>query len=130
MSPAVLERYLAVEQFRALAACLGLRRDRRKGFGGDSRHLRGQRQRRSGHREAVAVLVERHLGTRVELPVRMARARQRKGQRHGETGDGRSVVEGKSVSVRVDLGGRRIIKNKNANRMTKQEKTRTETKKS
>src|SRR3546814_13279298 len=45
-----------------------------------------QRQRRSGHREAVAVLVERHLGTRVELPVRMARARQRKGQRHGETG--------------------------------------------
>src|SRR3546814_6669648 len=86
MSPAVLERYLAVEQFRALAACLGLRRDRRKGFGGDSRHLRGQRQRRSGHREAVAVLVERHLGTRVELPVRMARARQRKGQRHGETG--------------------------------------------
>src|SRR3546814_14571429 len=61
---AVLERDLAVEQFRDRAACLGLRRDRRKGFGGDSRHLRGQRQRRSGHREAVAVLVERHLGTR------------------------------------------------------------------
>src|SRR3546814_4642674 len=58
---------LAVEQFRDRAACLGLRRDRRKGFGGDSRHLRGRRQRRSGHREAVAVLVERHLGTRVEL---------------------------------------------------------------
>src|SRR3546814_11059173 len=27
-------------------------------------------------------------------------------------GDRKSVVEGKSVSVRVDLGGRRIIKNK------------------
>src|SRR3546814_18614916 len=28
------------------------------------------------------------------------------------TGDRKSVVEGKSVSVRVDLGGRRIIKKK------------------
>src|SRR3546814_14747316 len=28
------------------------------------------------------------------------------------TGDGKIVVEGTSVSVRVDLGGRRIIKNK------------------
>src|SRR3546814_16820459 len=30
------------------------------------------------------------------------------------TGDRKSVVSGKSVSVRVDLGGRRIIKKKNA----------------
>src|SRR3546814_19738388 len=29
-----------------------------------------------------------------------------------ELGDRKSVVEGKSVSVRVDLGGRRIIKKK------------------
>src|SRR3546814_15008475 len=29
-----------------------------------------------------------------------------------ETGDRKSVVKGKSVSVRVDLGGRRIIKKK------------------
>src|SRR3546814_20528611 len=29
-----------------------------------------------------------------------------------EIGDRKGVVEGKSVSVRVDLGGRRIIKNK------------------
>src|SRR3546814_13090279 len=29
-----------------------------------------------------------------------------------EIGDRKSVVEGKSVSVRVDLGGRRIIKTK------------------
>src|SRR3546814_15759952 len=32
-------------------------------------------------------------------------------RRHG-IADRKSVVEGKSVSVRVDLGGRRIIKNK------------------
>src|SRR3546814_12820592 len=32
-----------------------------------------------------------------------------------EVGDRKSVVEGKSVSVRVDLGGRRIIKKKNNN---------------
>src|SRR3546814_21179291 len=31
---------------------------------------------------------------------------------NGETRDRKSVVEGKSVSVRVDLGGRRIIKKK------------------
>src|SRR3546814_12634461 len=31
----------------------------------------------------------------------------------GLLGDRKSVVEGKSVSVRVDLGGRRIIKKKN-----------------
>src|SRR3546814_20773762 len=30
-----------------------------------------------------------------------------------ERGDRKSVVEGKSVSVRVDLGGRRIIQKKN-----------------
>src|SRR3546814_1399507 len=33
-------------------------------------------------------------------------------------GDRKSVVEGKSVSVRVDLGGRRIIKKKNRQRDT------------
>src|SRR3546814_16322380 len=32
------------------------------------------------------------------------------------TGDRKSVVSGKSVSVRVDLGGRRIIKKKNCAR--------------
>src|SRR3546814_20876139 len=37
---------------------------------------------------------------------------ERQGFQIGETGiaDRKSVVEGKSVSVRVDLGGRRIIK--------------------
>src|SRR3546814_13613773 len=33
-------------------------------------------------------------------------------------GDRKSVVSGKSVSVRVDLGGRRIIKNKKHNQKT------------
>src|SRR3546814_12148958 len=40
----------------------------------------------------------------------IARFRQRRCIRHGE--DRKSVVEGKSVSVRVDLGGRRIINKK------------------
>src|SRR3546814_19903756 len=44
------------------------------------------------------------------------------------TGDRKSVVEGKSVSVRVDLGGRRIIKNTNRDkrdvRMRKKEDRR------
>src|SRR3546814_15018690 len=35
--------------------------------------------------------------------------------RVGRVGDRKSVVEGKSVSVRVDPGGRRIIKKKNKN---------------
>src|SRR3546814_13124738 len=35
-----------------------------------------------------------------------------------ETGDRKSVVSGKSVSVRVDLGGRRIIKQKNIQHIT------------
>src|SRR3546814_16855399 len=33
-------------------------------------------------------------------------------------GDGKSVVEGKSVSVRGNLGGRRFIKQKNQNKIT------------
>src|SRR3546814_15538969 len=34
----------------------------------------------------------------------------------GQTADRQTVVEGKSVSVRVDLGGRRFIKTKNIQR--------------
>src|SRR3546814_13244523 len=43
------------------------------------------------------------------------------GSTNAAKGDRKSVVEGKSVSVRVDLGGRRIIKkkkNKNTNTVT------------
>src|SRR3546814_15002570 len=36
------------------------------------------------------------------------------GMKGQDTSDRKSVVEGKSVSVRVDLGGRRIIKKKRA----------------
>src|SRR3546814_19680515 len=36
-------------------------------------------------------------------------------------GDRKSVVEGKSVSVRVDLGGRRILKKKNKSTNSKSE---------
>src|SRR3546814_15538592 len=44
--------------------------------------------------------------------------------RHPEVGviaDRKSVVEGKSVSVRVDLGGRRIIKKKKKKQMTRKQ---------
>src|SRR3546814_12588485 len=37
------------------------------------------------------------------------------GARNGSGADRKSVVSGKRVSVRVDLGGRRIIKNKTSN---------------
>src|SRR3546814_4863663 len=41
-----------------------------------------------------------------------ARRRERRRTRHAQQGDRKSVVSGKSVSVRVDTGGRRIIKKK------------------
>src|SRR3546814_12805305 len=37
--------------------------------------------------------------------------------------DRKSVVSGKSVSVRVDLGGRRIIKKKKSRKQTKERRT-------
>src|SRR3546814_17346531 len=43
-------------------------------------------------------------------------AQERKAKRAKWPKDRKSVVEGKSVSVRVDLGGRRIINKKNKNR--------------
>src|SRR3546814_551059 len=42
----------------------------------------------------------------------------------GGAGDRKSVVEGKSVSVRVDLGGRRIIKKKKKTKRDKKDKTK------
>src|SRR3546814_15018692 len=44
---------------------------------------------------------------------RMLRAVPLQPKRLSMKGDRKSVVEGKSVAVRVDLGGRRIIKKKN-----------------
>src|SRR3546814_10937129 len=64
---------------------------------------------------------------RAARPTAPGRARGRPGRRARRAGrrrpracraDRKSVVKGKSVSVRVDLGGRRIIKKKN----TKHEK--------
>src|SRR3546814_16090890 len=50
-----------------------------------------------------------------ERPSSPARSRSRRAARRG---DRKSVVEGKSVSVRVDLGGRRILKTKKNNTRT------------
>src|SRR3546814_12143782 len=45
--------------------------------------------------------------------------RSEEGAKEGaKEGDRKSVVEGKSVSVRVDLGGRRIIKKKTQNKQS------------
>src|SRR3546814_14529775 len=45
------------------------------------------------------------------------------GETRPELSDRKSVVKGKSVSVRVDLGGRRILKKKN-NQTVKSQKTK------
>src|SRR3546814_19968200 len=56
------------------------------------------------------------IGPAGRAPVpRGATASRRSGSAPGAPGDRKSVVEGKSVSVRVDLGGRRIIKKKTIN---------------
>src|SRR3546814_10936636 len=72
----------------------------------------------AGHRAHASVLPGRRAA-----PVLAARRRGRtaahlrggplRGRVAAPPGDRKSVVEGKSVSVRVDLGGRRIIKKKN-----------------
>src|SRR3546814_14490163 len=48
-----------------------------------------------------------------------AACRQVFAQSQARIGDRKSVVEGKSVSVRVDLGGRRIIKKHNTEKQPK-----------
>src|SRR3546814_11935123 len=55
-------------------------------------------------------IVERLRLDRMVLPVRNTRGIGKAQMKLNE--DRKSVVEGKSVSVRVDLGGRRIIKQK------------------
>src|SRR3546814_15409570 len=54
-------------------------------------------------------------GRRAAHPDRSARGRRAAGN-----ADRKSVESGKSVSVRVDLGGRRIIKKKNKETLTQQ----------
>src|SRR3546814_13911347 len=67
-------------------------------------------------RGSVKALIRQGVMTRVESTDYRRRARQAPAPAHrrGTQGppDRKSVVSGKSVSVRVDLGGRRIIKQK------------------
>src|SRR3546814_18679407 len=50
--------------------------------------------------------------TKVAILITSGALRSRKGERNAAPIDRKSVVEGKRVSVRLDLGGRRIIKKK------------------
>src|SRR3546814_11520356 len=96
------------------------------------KRLHGRRQRLPGrhrHRDVHEVdrLVDRHEARRTHGDV-LGDLLEPEGEVHRRTGvvgrievvlrqgvedlDRKSVVEGKSVSVRVDLGGRRIIKKK------------------
>src|SRR3546814_10970530 len=52
----------------------------------------------------------------VAVPTK-ARTSPTRSAESAEKRDRKSVVEGKSVSVRVDLGGRRIIKKQNKNKI-------------
>src|SRR3546814_20750618 len=73
------------------------------------------------HRIFIAIAIERQIGAARDLP-RTPRGEQHEIEPVGDFVDAifdrdarqdrKSVVEGKSVSVRVDLGGRRIIKKK------------------
>src|SRR3546814_18244227 len=68
-----------------------------------------RRYRRQGHRHAELPRRRHH-----RVPLREWRILLHRDE-HPPAGDRKSVVEGESVSVRVDLGGRRIIKKKNNN---------------
>src|SRR3546814_17360947 len=67
-----------------------------------------------GARRGIVSAIER----RSEIAPGEARAARRQRQRIEPMLDRQSVVSGKSVSVRVDLGGRRIIKKKQRHNMT------------
>src|SRR3546814_19728080 len=72
----------------------------------------------AGHAGARAAGLDLDIAVAVELEMtleQVGRGRMADGDEAAldiEAGDRKSVVEGKSVSVRVDLGGRRIIKTK------------------
>src|SRR3546814_13323256 len=73
----------------------------------------GEEEKDDQHREKE--LDRRRRGRRDEI----VDDRCRRGSRHRLFGGRKSGVEGKSVSVRVDLGGRRIIKKKHNIQSTK-----------
>src|SRR3546814_11333413 len=90
---------------------------RRRGVGGPRRHPDRRVRLRLEHagrgRDPQAPRAERQ-GPRRHLPRRQHGAHPAQQHRSLERGGGdrKSVVEGKSVSVRVRLGGRRTIKKK------------------
>src|SRR3546814_14733658 len=70
-------------------------------------------RQRGVDRVAVGVGRHRHVGGKLHaIAHRDVLQRQALGARIQRRRDRKSVVEGKSVSVRLDLGGRRIIQNK------------------
>src|SRR3546814_13288861 len=87
-----------------------------------SSDLRGRRHAEPGEprravRDDIVVLEHPPLIAGDRCPRRPAESgrdhpRHRLGKRNEQPLDRKSVVQGKSVSVRVDLGGRRIIKKK------------------
>src|SRR3546814_18105734 len=81
---------------------------------GDRARLRRDRRRDRVHQRLQGAEVgNRRTVVRGSRVVGGEEAREdRNGRLQGRTGDRKSVVWGKSVSVRVDLGGRRFIKKK------------------
>src|SRR3546814_14953521 len=65
---------------------------------------RGQRREGAPRQRAVVVLPRMEAGPKI--------AEDATREQSHRAGERQSVLSGKSVSVRVDLGGRRIIKNK------------------
>src|SRR3546814_11818727 len=82
---------------------------RRSGVGPDTARPRGDARAARSRRAPWPRYVDGRPGRRT----RAARSRRSRRHHQDDAPDRKSVVEGKSVSVRVDLGGRRIIKKKN-----------------
>src|SRR3546814_18501821 len=94
----------------------------------DLPHLAG-RQHQARFARGQVPAVARHAACRLQQLRLAPRQRRSDGARHLRQ-DRKSVVEGKSMSVRVDLGGRRIItkkkkRNKKRDIHTKQNRTTT-----
>src|SRR3546814_18545647 len=68
---------------------------------------------------------QRHLARRDrQRPARRAHAGGRRARRRCAAGDRKSVVDGKSVAGRVDLGGRRILKKTKNKKSQSKKKTK------
>ena len=78
------ERDLSVQHLGYRAVCLCVGRDAIELFGADAGHLGLQLKRGPGDGEAVTILVDRHLGRRVEDAILVPRRGQRETERHGE----------------------------------------------